>query len=152
MDEEEIPAIQRQPVCRSSNLNSKTYASAPARKVSSPQRREPARTEAGLNWLQEAVDTLGLVPGLNVPAEIVSGGISLFRGDLAGVFLSVVGLMPITGEWAVAVKLVRGYGHLSRGARYGARLAYHAEKRARAAEKDAVRSQRRPVERASFSL
>jgi len=111
-----------------------------------------ARSEVKLNWLQEAVDTLGLVPGLNVPAEIVSGGLSLYRGDLAGFLLSVVGLLPVTGEWAVAVKLVRGYGHLSRGARYGAKLAYHAEKRARAAEKDALRSQRRPVERTSFSF
>src|SRR5690348_9702266 len=152
MDGREIPAIQSQPMYRSSNLNSKAYASAPSRKASSPQRRERARAEARLNWLQEAVDTLGLVPGLNVPAEIVSGGLSLYRGDLGGLFLSVIGLLPVTGEWAIAAKLVRGYGHLSRGARYGAKLARCAETMTRTAEKSTIRSQRRPVERASFSL
>ncbi len=57
--------------------------------------------------VQGAADVLGLIPGLNIPAEIVSGLISLKKGDYVGAALSACGLMPVEGEWAVALKIAR---------------------------------------------
>ena len=74
--------------------------------------------------VQHAADVLGLVPGLNMPAEIVSGLISLYKGDLVGFGLSLAGLMPVEGEWAVALKLARA-------AKQGTDLATRAARAAR---------------------
>lgn len=62
-------------------------------------------------------DTLGLVPGLNVPAEILSGALSLYRGDYVGFSLSMIGLLPIAGEAAIGVKIARSARELWRPAR-----------------------------------
>ncbi|MBV9849056.1 MAG: hypothetical protein JO250_05130 [Armatimonadetes bacterium] len=59
------------------------------------------------NQVQGALDLIGLVPVLGVPAEIASAALSLRRGDLAGFGLSVAGLLPLAGEWAVALKIAR---------------------------------------------
>jgi hypothetical protein len=56
---------------------------------------------------QKIADVLGFVPGLNVPAEIASGLISLRKRDYVGVALSVAGLVPFEGSWAVALKTAR---------------------------------------------
>ena len=50
---------------------------------------------------------LGLIPILNIPAEIVSGLLSLRKKDYVGFGLSVAGLIPLQGEAAVALKLAR---------------------------------------------
>ncbi len=57
--------------------------------------------------VQVAADVLGLIPILNIPAEIVSGLISLRKRDYVGFGLSVAGLVPLQGEAAVALKLAR---------------------------------------------
>ena len=56
---------------------------------------------------QAALDLIGLVPVLGIPAEIASATLSLRRGDLASFGLSVAGLLPLAGEWAVALKIAR---------------------------------------------
>ena len=66
--------------------------------------------QAALPWedqVQAAADILGLIPLLNIPAEIVSGLIPLRRKDYVGFGLSVAGLIPLEGEVAVAFKLAR---------------------------------------------
>ena len=57
--------------------------------------------------VQAAADVLGLIPLLNIPAEIVSGLISLRKRDYVGFGLSVAGLVPLQGEAAVVLKLAR---------------------------------------------
>ena len=57
--------------------------------------------------VQVAADVLGLIPLLNIPAEIVSGLISLRKRDYVGFGLSVAGLVPLQGEAAVVLKLAR---------------------------------------------
>lgn len=57
--------------------------------------------------VQHTADVLALIPILNIPASFVSGLISLRRRDYVGVALSVVGMIPIEGECAVAFKLAR---------------------------------------------
>jgi hypothetical protein len=70
-------------------------------------------------WEEQAqivADTLGLVPGLNVPAEILSGALSLYRGDVVGFSLSMIGRLPIAGEVAIGVKIARSARELWRPA------------------------------------
>lgn len=57
--------------------------------------------------VQHTADVLALIPILNIPASFVSGLISLRRRDYVGVALSVVGMIPIEGECAVAFKMAR---------------------------------------------
>ena len=70
----------------------------------------PVPARPVLAWedqVQAAADVLGLIPVLNIPAEIVSGLLSLRRKDYVGFGLSVAGLVPLQGEAAVALKLAR---------------------------------------------
>ena len=67
-------------------------------------------TPPALAWedkAQAAADVLGLIPILNIPAEIVSGLLSLRKRDYVGFGLSVAGLVPLQGEAAVALKIAR---------------------------------------------
>lgn len=64
--------------------------------------------------VQVAADMLGLIPILNIPAEIVSGLLSLRKKDYVGFGLSVAGLVPLQGEAAVALKLARTVQQLAR--------------------------------------
>ncbi len=67
----------------------------------------PASVRAWEDQVQAAADVLGLIPILNIPAEIVSGIISLRKKDYVGFGLSVAGLVPLQGEAAVALKIAR---------------------------------------------
>ena len=69
--------------------------------------RRPAPVLAWEDQVQATADVLGLIPLLNIPAEIVSGLISLRKKDYIGFGLSVAGLVPLQGEAAAALKLVR---------------------------------------------
>ncbi len=77
----------------------------------------PVLARPVLAWedqVQVAADVLGLIPLLNIPAEIVSGLLSLRRKDYVGFGLSVAGLVPLQGEAAVALKLARTAQQLAR--------------------------------------
>ena len=63
-----------------------------------------------------ALDVVGMVPWLNIPAEVFSGLISLAQRDYVGCGLSVAGIVPFEGEWAVALKLARTALKLARTA------------------------------------
>lgn len=89
------------------------------------------RSRAWEDRVQGAADMLGLIPVLNVPAEIVSGLISLKKRDFVGVALSIAGLVPVEGEWAVALKVARNADHLRRAVKTGARIAKTARKTTR---------------------
>lgn len=65
----------------------------------------PLATPANLTT--GALDMLGLIPALNIPCEIASGLISLGRRDYVGFGLSVAGLVPVQGEWAIGMKIAR---------------------------------------------
>ncbi len=68
--------------------------------------------------VQAAADVLGLIPLLNVPAEIVSGLISLRKKDYVGFGLSVASLVPLQGEVAVALKIARTAQQIAAQNRY----------------------------------
>ena len=71
-----------------------------------------------VDWLgvaQQTVDTAGLVPGLNVPASLLSAGLSASRGDYAGVGLSLLAVVPFEGTSARLLKLAREAKSLDRG-------------------------------------
>src|SRR5579885_939861 len=108
--------------------------------------QETFRPRSWREWLQGAADTLGLIPGLNVPAEVVSGGLSLCEGDLIGFGLSLAGLLPVAGEVAIAIKIARRARRLTQGARFGARVARRAAHLAQRNRPDStpLRSRRAP--------
>ncbi len=58
------------------------------------------------------INFIGLIPGANIPAEMVSGTISLINQDYTGVALSAAGLIPFVGEGAVSAKILRRTGKL----------------------------------------
>jgi|SRR5581483_4914194 len=76
-----------------------------------------------LNGIQLVVDTAGLVPFLNVPAELVSGGISAVQGDWVAVGLSVAGLIPYAGDASVIAKIARRGGKVAKEAEVAEKLA-----------------------------
>lgn len=84
---------------------------------------ENVRARSWEERVQNTADMLGMIPVLNVPAEIVSGLISLRRRDYVGVALSVAGLVPVQGEWAVVMKAARNAQHLGHAAKVGSKLA-----------------------------
>jgi uncharacterized protein RhaS with RHS repeats len=67
---------------------------------------DPMGTDC-LDVIQGVADAAGLIPGLNVPAEAVSGGISLYRGDYVGAALSAGALIPFAGDAGAAAKIAR---------------------------------------------
>ncbi|HZT42465.1 MAG TPA: hypothetical protein VFA07_09745 [Chthonomonadaceae bacterium] len=73
--------------------------------------------------VQATADMLALLPIVNVPASVVSGLISFKKRDYVGAALSVVGMIPVEGEWATAVKIARGAGHFHHAVKVGARIA-----------------------------
>ncbi|HLV79091.1 MAG TPA: hypothetical protein VKT32_02380 [Chthonomonadaceae bacterium] len=73
--------------------------------------------------VQATADMLALIPFVNVPASVVSGLISLKKRDYVGAALSVAGMIPVEGEWATAVKIARGAGHIHHAVKVGARIA-----------------------------
>ncbi len=79
----------------------------PPRRPASPAAQPTAPVLAWEDQVQAAADVLGLIPILNIPAEIVSGLISLRKKDFVGFGLSVAGLVPLQGEAAVALKIAR---------------------------------------------
>lgn len=81
-------------------------------------------------WAKSAADTLGLIPGLNIPAEIVGGSLALYEGDWIGFGLSLIGLLPIGGECAVMLKIVRRARKAAMAARFGARVGRRARRMA----------------------
>ena len=81
----------------------------------------------------ETADIVGLIPGLNIPAEIVSGLISLKKKDYVGVALSVAGLLPFEGELAVAYKIARNARDFNHAAKVGVKVAKKVRKFARMA-------------------
>jgi RHS repeat-associated protein len=67
----------------------------------------------GGNWLdnfQMGLDAAGFVPFVGMPADALSGIISLGRGDFVGAGLSAASLLPIGGQAGNAAKMVRHAG------------------------------------------
>ena len=54
--------------------------------------------------VQRGFDGLGLIPGLGEPFDLLSGGISLLRGDLVGASASAGAAVPFFGWAGVAIK------------------------------------------------
>ena len=90
--------------------------------------RSPAPALSTFDKVQCAIDVLGLVPGLNVPAEMLSGLISLGRGDMIGFGLSLAGLVPLEGGWAVALKIARTTKQVATAVELSTRIAREAER------------------------
>jgi hypothetical protein len=63
-----------------------------------------------LSGIQLGVDAIGLIPFLNLPAEVISGTISGLQGDWVGVGLSAVGVVPFLGDASVIAKIARRGG------------------------------------------
>jgi len=69
-----------------------------------------------LDGIQTGLDVIGMVPGLGEPFDLISGGISLARGDLVGAGLSLAGAVPILGNATGAAKIGRqAFGWLDEG-------------------------------------
>lgn len=63
-----------------------------------------------VDWLdvtQITIDTVGLIPVLNVPASVTSAGISAYKGDWAGAGMSLAAVIPFEGDAAEALKIAR---------------------------------------------
>src|SRR5579872_5574623 len=90
--------------------------------IGSARVRYTPRLRPWSDWVHEAVDTIGLIPGLNIPAEIVSGALSLYKRDYIGFGLSVAGLVPVAGDLAVGVKIVRTASTVATAARVAKRV------------------------------
>lgn len=60
-----------------------------------------------LDALQMLLDVVGLIPGAGAPADVINGLISAARGDWLGAGLSLLGVVPIAGEAAVAAKIAK---------------------------------------------
>jgi len=70
-----------------------------------------------LDALQMLLDVVGLIPGLGAPADILNGLISVARGDWIGAGLSLIGVVPIAGEAAVAGKIAKNADRYAAGVR-----------------------------------
>ncbi|MBF0387067.1 MAG: VCBS repeat-containing protein [Candidatus Omnitrophica bacterium] len=55
-----------------------------------------------LDSVQLGLDVAGMAPGIGALPDIVSGGISLFRGNYLGFGLSVLSAVPVLGDFASA--------------------------------------------------
>jgi RHS repeat-associated protein len=60
--------------------------------------------EAGLDATQDALDTVGLVPGAGEPADALNASISLLRGDTRRALLSCAAIIPLAGWGPTAAK------------------------------------------------
>jgi RHS repeat-associated protein len=60
-----------------------------------------------LDALQHTLDTIGLVPGFGEPADLISAGFSLARGDWVGFSLSMAATIPVAGILATYAKYAR---------------------------------------------
>lgn len=92
-----------------------------------------------LDKVQMVADVIGLIPIIGMPAEIVSGLISLRKKDYVGFGLSMLGLIPFEGEVAVAVKLASA---MSQGAQVGHAVRPQAARVRRAGREVVTRSGR----------
>lgn len=70
-----------------------------------------------LDALQMLLDVVGLIPGAGAPADILNGLISAARGDWLGAGLSLLGVVPIAGEAAVATKIAKNADRYAAGVR-----------------------------------
>ncbi len=70
-----------------------------------------------LDALQMLLDVVGLIPGMGAPADILNGLISAARGDWLGAGLSLLGVVPIAGEAAVAAKIAKNADRYAAGVR-----------------------------------
>jgi hypothetical protein len=76
--------------------------------------RSGGSAEGILDGVQLAADAVGLVPLLNVPSAMLSGGISAARGDWSGVALSAVALVPVAGDIADIARLGKDAEEIAR--------------------------------------
>lgn len=60
-----------------------------------------------IDALQMLLDVVGLIPGFGAPADLINGIISAARGDFFGAALSLIGVVPVAGEAAVAAKIAK---------------------------------------------
>lgn len=65
-------------------------------------------------WGQTILDALSMIPVIGIPADLASATWSAFKGDWTGVSLSVVGMVPLYGDAAESVKLLRSGAHLAK--------------------------------------
>lgn len=63
-----------------------------------------------LDVAQVGLDVEGMVPRLGIAANVVNVGISVGRGDKAGVALSIAACIPIGGALIKGAKLGKGIG------------------------------------------
>ena len=62
---------------------------------------------SALDGVQALLNGVGLIPGLNVPANLASAGLSLYQGDYFGAALSIVGVIPFASDFTDSIKLAR---------------------------------------------
>jgi len=79
--------------------------------------------QSPLDYVQGALDTVGLVPGIGELADGGSGLISLFRGDFWGAGLSLAAMWPFGGQAAGLAKQARRGLDIASDARGGRRAA-----------------------------
>jgi RHS repeat-associated protein len=76
-----------------------------------------------LDALQHTLDIVGLVPGFGEPADLISAGISLARGDYIGATLSMAAMIPFAGWAATYAKFARRIAARMKAARMAAKAA-----------------------------
>ena len=64
-------------------------------------------SKQNLDDLQLLVDLAGMIPGYGAVADILNAVISLMRGDWSGVLSSLVAAVPIAGDAAKGVKIIK---------------------------------------------
>lgn len=62
-----------------------------------------------MNWLQTALDVVGLVPVVGEPADAINAAIYTARGDYANAALSAAAVVPVAGIAATATKFATKY-------------------------------------------
>ncbi len=87
--------ISRDPIGFDGGINLYGYCYGDPISYSDPSGEDAADT------IRLIADAASFVPGLNVPGSMVSGGISLAKGDLVGAALAGVSIIP-RGRWVVA--------------------------------------------------
>jgi hypothetical protein len=60
---------------------------------------------------QTTLDTLSLIPVLNIPASLGSGAISLYQGDYFGAGISFLGVIPFASDFTGPLKIGRRFAN-----------------------------------------
>ncbi|MGL4420783.1 MAG: hypothetical protein ACRCZF_08985, partial [Gemmataceae bacterium] len=69
--------------------------------------QERAKPDYMLGKLQMVLDLAGLIPVVGIPFNGTSAGISMYRGDVLGASLALLGMIPFAGDAATSAKIAR---------------------------------------------